>query len=59
MSPEKGAQTSLYLATSPDVAKTSGQYFIKSKPARPAAAAHDHEAARRLWQVSKQLVGLS
>ena len=59
MSPEKGAQTSLYLATSPEVANVSGQYFINSKPARPSTAAQDKEVARRLWQVSEQLTGLA
>jgi NAD(P)-dependent dehydrogenase (short-subunit alcohol dehydrogenase family) len=58
MSAEEGAQTTLYLATSPEVADISGQYFYKSKPKQPSAAAQDKELARRLWQVSEQLVGL-
>lgn len=59
MSAEKGAQTTLYLATSPEVANVSGLYFYKSKPGRPSAASQDKEVARRLWQVSEQLVGLN
>jgi NAD(P)-dependent dehydrogenase (short-subunit alcohol dehydrogenase family) len=58
ISPEKGAETTLYLATSPDVANVSGQYFYKCKPARPTAAAQDKAVARRLWEVSERLVGL-
>ncbi len=59
ISPEKGAQTSLYLATSPEIVTISGQYFVKSKSARTSAAAKDAESAQRLWQVSEQLVGLA
>lgn len=55
MSPEKGAETTLYLATSPDVAGISGKYFYKCKPVRPTAAAQDKAVARRLWEVSERL----
>jgi NAD(P)-dependent dehydrogenase (short-subunit alcohol dehydrogenase family) len=58
VSPEKGAQTTLYLATSPEVAAVSGQYFKDCRPARTSAAAQDKEAARRLWAVSEELVGI-
>ncbi len=59
LSPAKGALTSIYLASSPEVAGVSGQYFAKCKPARPRRPARDPEAARRLWQVSEELVGLT
>lgn len=59
ISPERGAQTSLYLATSPAVEGVTGKYFAKQKPARPSRAARDTEAARRLWQVSAELTGLA
>jgi len=55
LSPEKGARTSIYLASSPEVAGVSGQYFVKCKPKRPSKAARDDDAARRLWTVSEQL----
>lgn len=58
ITPEQGAQTSLYLATSPDVEGVSGRYFDKSAPREPAPAAQDADAARRLWEVSERLVGL-
>jgi NAD(P)-dependent dehydrogenase (short-subunit alcohol dehydrogenase family) len=59
LSPEKGARTSVYLASSPEVAQVSGQYFVKCRPKRPRPPARDAEAARRLWAVSAELVGLS
>lgn len=59
MSPEKGAQTTIYLATSPDVTEISGEYFFKSKPHRTAPTAKDKAVARQLWDVSADLVGLS
>ncbi len=59
LSPAKGARTSVYLASSPDVEGVSGQYFVKCKPRQPRRWAQDAEAARRLWQVSEELVGLA
>ena len=59
LSPATGARTSVYLASSPDVEGISGQYFVKCKPKQPGHWAQDPEAARRLWQVSEELVGLA
>ena len=56
ISPEKGARTTVYLASSPDVADVSGGYFYKSKPSTPSAVAQDDEAASRLWDASEKLV---
>jgi NAD(P)-dependent dehydrogenase (short-subunit alcohol dehydrogenase family) len=58
LSPAKGARTSVYLASSPEVDGVSGQYFVKCKSRSPRKWARDPEAARRLWQVSEELVGL-
>jgi NAD(P)-dependent dehydrogenase (short-subunit alcohol dehydrogenase family) len=55
ISPEEGARTIVYLASSPDVASISGRYFIEEKEARPSPAACDENAARRLWQISAEL----
>ncbi|HLW90120.1 MAG TPA: SDR family oxidoreductase [Roseiarcus sp.] len=55
ITPEKGADTIVYLASSPDVATVSGKYFIKRRAATPSAAAQDDEAARRLWAASEAL----
>lgn len=59
MSPAKGARTSVYLASSTEVAQTTGKYFAKCKQREPRKWARDPEAARRLWDVSEQLVAAS
>ena len=58
MSPEKGAQTSIYLASSPAVESVTGKYFVRCAEVRPSAEAQDDEAARRLWAESARLTGL-
>ena len=55
-SSEKGAQTSVYLASSPQVEGVSGNYFADSKEAKPTSIARDDEAARRLWEASEALL---
>jgi NAD(P)-dependent dehydrogenase (short-subunit alcohol dehydrogenase family) len=57
ISPEKGAETIVYLASSPDVNQNGG-YFYKCKPATPTAAARDDEAAKRLWAESVRITGM-
>ena len=56
--PLEGAQTSIYLATSPDVEGISGKYYANKHPVKSSAASYDQEAARRLWDISLELVGL-
>ncbi|HEY7946406.1 MAG TPA: SDR family NAD(P)-dependent oxidoreductase, partial [Acidimicrobiales bacterium] len=56
LSAEKGARTSVYLASSPAVATVSGKYFIKCKERQPSKVALDADAARRLWEASEQLI---
>jgi NAD(P)-dependent dehydrogenase (short-subunit alcohol dehydrogenase family) len=56
-SPEQGAQTIIYLATSAQVQGASGGYYVDCKLTPISPAAQDDEAAERLWQVSEQLVG--
>lgn len=53
---EKGARTSVYLATSDEGGQVTGKYFAKSKQKRPTAAAQDTAAAARLWELSEKLV---
>jgi len=55
---EKGAETSVYLASSPDVAGMTGQYFRDSHPVRSGAASYDLDTGRRLWDISARLTGL-
>ena len=54
----QGAATSVYLATSPEVQGVSGQYFVKSTPQDPAPMALDDLLAKRLYDLSAELVGL-
>jgi len=54
-SPEKGARTSLYLATSSEVEGVSGQYFVHEKAAPSSTVSHDEAIAGRLWHVSREL----
>jgi len=58
LSPAKGAATSVYLASSPEVADVTGRYFVKCKPRQPRTWALDPEAAEQLWSVSEELTGL-
>ena len=57
-SPEKGAETSIWLCSSPELAGVSGQYFSDRKERTPHRLANDEAAARRLWDASAKLVGL-
>jgi retinol dehydrogenase-12 len=58
ISPEKGAATIVYLASSPDVAVVSGEYFYKCRIATPSKEARDDQAAQRLWQETAKLAGV-
>jgi NAD(P)-dependent dehydrogenase (short-subunit alcohol dehydrogenase family) len=56
--PEQGAATSIYLASSSAVASVSGKYFMNSKERRSSKASYDEAAARRLWDISAQMTGI-
>ncbi|HEX4571505.1 MAG TPA: SDR family oxidoreductase [Dongiaceae bacterium] len=58
ISPEKGAETIVHLASSPDVAGSSGGYFDKCRPATPTTEARDDVAAARLWTESVRIAGI-
>jgi NAD(P)-dependent dehydrogenase (short-subunit alcohol dehydrogenase family) len=58
-SPGRGADTVVYLASSPDVADQTGGYYVKRQRREPSAAARDDTAARKLWQLSEKLTGLA
>jgi len=59
LTPEKGAETIVYLASSEDVAKTTGLYFYKCKPIEPSKLAQDDAAAERLWKESASVAHFS
>ena len=58
-SPEKGAETAIYLASSPEVEGVSGKYFAKKAEAKSSEQSYDEATARRLWQVSAELTKLN
>jgi NAD(P)-dependent dehydrogenase (short-subunit alcohol dehydrogenase family) len=58
-SPAEGAETMIYLASSPEVAETAGEYFYKRQPTKPSALAQDDGTALELWQRSAALAGIS
>ena len=58
ISPEKGAETIVYLASSPEVANVSGEYFYKCKRSTPTREAQDDAAAKRLWDETERITGV-
>ena len=56
--PEQGAQTSIYLSSSPEVEGVSGKYFVDSSPRTSNPASYDLDTARKLWEVTKEMVGV-
>jgi retinol dehydrogenase-12 len=57
-SAREGAQTSIYLASSPEIEGVSGKYFVDQKPSPSSDASHDRETAQRLWAISEKMTGL-
>ena len=58
-SPEHGARSLVWLATSEEGGRLTGEYVVDEKVARPRAAARNPELARGLWEQSAALVGLA
>jgi NAD(P)-dependent dehydrogenase (short-subunit alcohol dehydrogenase family) len=56
LTPEEGARTTVYLASSPDVEGVSGKYFSKCKPVRSNALSYDEPSQHKLWALSEELV---
>ena len=57
-SPKRGAETSVFLASSPSMAKVTGKYFIDCKPARSSKKSYDQDVADRLWELALEQTGL-
>jgi NAD(P)-dependent dehydrogenase (short-subunit alcohol dehydrogenase family) len=55
--PEVGARTSIYLASAPDVAQTTGRFFKASRPVPSSRRSYDLAVAQRLWQVCLEMAG--
>jgi NAD(P)-dependent dehydrogenase (short-subunit alcohol dehydrogenase family) len=59
ISPETGAATIVYLASSPEVEGVTGKYWVKRRATASSPASYDEAAQRRLWDVSARLTGLA
>ncbi len=57
--PEKGAETPLYLASSPEVEGVTGKYFARCKEAKASRGTYDEAASQQLWQASQHLTRLA
>ncbi len=55
LTPEQGADTLIWLASAPETASVSGEYFAKRKPARRTAEAQDDALAAKLWEISEEI----
>ena len=55
----KGAETTVYLASSPEVERVSGKYFVKRKEAESSRISYDETIAKRLWKVSEKLTDVN
>jgi NAD(P)-dependent dehydrogenase (short-subunit alcohol dehydrogenase family) len=58
ISPEAGAQTAIYLATSPEAEGVTGQYFYKKRPVPSSMTSYDKGIGEQLWRISTDLTGL-
>ena len=58
LSPQRGAETSIYLATAQDVDGVSGRYFVKRRERDPSATSRDTALAAKLWDASCELTGI-
>lgn len=59
LSSEEGADTQIWMATSPDVEGVTGKYFVRRRETRTSKVSYDEKVARRLWDVSAEMVGFS
>jgi NAD(P)-dependent dehydrogenase (short-subunit alcohol dehydrogenase family) len=58
-SPAEGAETGIHLASAPALTGVTGKYFARKKPVSSSRESYDEASARRLWEVSERLTGLS
>jgi len=58
LSPQRGAETPIYLASSPEVEGVTGKYFIQKRAVASSPESYDEGIARRLWEVSVKLTGV-
>lgn len=58
ISPKKGAETSVYLAISPEVENVSGKYFVKKQQESSSEISYDRHLQKELWKISEELTGI-
>ncbi len=58
ITPEEGAETMIYLASSPDVEGVTGKFFDKCQEKESAEESYDVEKAKKLWEISEKMVGI-
>jgi hypothetical protein len=56
--PKKGAKTSIYLASSPEIDGTSGKYFKRRKESKSVKISYDEDLAKKLWDLSVKLTNV-
>jgi len=59
LTPEQGASTIVYLASSPEVESVTGKYFVREREVASDPVSYDEAAAKRLWDVSEKMTGLN
>lgn len=59
LSPEEGAKTVIWLASSPELEHVTGKYFAKQSELKSSRESYDLEIAKQLWEISSELVGLA
>ena len=59
LSPQEGADNSIYLASSPEVEGVTGKYFVKREPAQSSPTSYDEGLAQRLWETSEKLTSIN
>ncbi|MHA1315210.1 MAG: SDR family oxidoreductase [Candidatus Helarchaeota archaeon] len=57
-SPAKGAKTSIYLASSPDVQDITGKYFVNCQETKSSDISYDEDLQKKLWDISEKLTNL-
>lgn len=59
LTPEQGADNSIYLATSPEVERVTGKYFVEGESVTSSPTSYDEDVARKLWKISTNITGLA
>jgi NAD(P)-dependent dehydrogenase (short-subunit alcohol dehydrogenase family) len=55
---EEGTETSVYLASAPEVSDVTGEYFLDKEIARPSETSRDRDLQEQVWDIGAEMVGL-